>query len=49
METFRYAGAIAMALSKIFDTINHELPLAKLYTYGFSKHSLLVLCNFFAK
>ena len=32
-----YAGAILMDLSKAFDTINHELPIAKLYTYRFSK------------
>ena len=34
-----YAGAILMDLSKAFDTINHELIIAKLYAYDFSKEA----------
>ena len=28
-----YAGAILMHLSKIFDTLNHDLLIAKLHAY----------------
>ena len=35
-----------MDFSKVFDTINHELLLAKLYAYGFTKHSLLELLSY---
>ena len=37
------AGAIFMELSKIFDTINHELHITKLQTCIFSKDTLIVL------
>ena len=34
-----------MDLSKAFDTINHELLIAKLLTFEFSKDSLKILLN----
>ena len=41
-----YAGAIVMDLSKAFDTINHDLLIAKLNVYGFTKNSLRLIKSY---
>ena len=41
-----FAGAVLMDLSKAFDTINHELLIAKLNAYGFSEPSLKLIYNY---
>ena len=40
-----YIGAIVTDFSKAFNTINHELLLAKLHAYALSMHSLLILSS----
>ena len=41
-----YGGAILMDLSKAFNTINHDLLIAKLDVYGFSKESLKLIKSY---
>ena len=41
-----YGGAILMDLSKAFDTLNHELLIAKLNAYGFSHSSLCLIYSY---
>jgi len=41
-----YASAVLMDLSKAFDTINHELLIAKLKAYGFSNAALTLISSY---
>ena len=41
-----YGGAILMDLSKAFDTLNHDLLIAKLHAYGFSKKGLILIKSY---
>ena len=41
-----YAAAVLMDLSKAFDTINHELLVAKLHAYGVTGPSLRLLMSY---
>ena len=38
-----FGGAVLMNLSKAFDTLNHELLIAKLSAYGFNNESLKLI------
>ena len=44
-----FCGAVLMDLSKAFDTVNHELLIAKLHAYGFQKSALKLLLNYLSK
>ena len=41
-----YDGAILMDLSKAFDTLNHDLLIAKLHAYSFSKNALILIKSY---
>ena len=43
------AGGVLMDLSKAFDTINHELLIAKLEAYGFHKNSLEIMLSYLSE
>ena len=41
-----YSGAVPTELSQMFFKTNHELVIAKLQAYGFSKNALDILLNY---
>ena len=43
-----HGGAILMDLSKAFDTLNHDLVMAKLNAFGFDKNALLLINSYLA-
>ena len=46
LDKGEYVGVIFMDLSKAFDTINHDLQLAKLRAYGFSHNALAFVLSY---
>ena len=46
LDDIGYTGAVLMDLSNAFYTINHELLIAKLYVYGFSKEALTLVTSY---
>ena len=46
LDSKGFCGAVLMDLSKAFDTLNHELLIAKLHAYGFQKDSLSFLHSY---
>ena len=46
LDSRGYSEAVSMDLSKAFDTINHELLIAKLHEYGFNKESLELILDY---
>ena len=46
LDKGEYVSALFMDLSKAFDTINHDLLIAKLKAYGFSKEALKLMRSY---
>lgn len=46
LDNHGYAGTVIMDLSKAFDTINHELLIAKLHAYGFTMPALKLIYSY---
>ena len=46
MDNGGFAGALLMDVSKAFECLNHELLLAKLHAYGFSRSALALIHSY---
>ena len=46
LDKGKHVGAVFMDLPKAFDTINNDLLIAKLETYGFSSNALLIRLSY---
>ena len=46
LDKGKHVGAVFMDLSKAFDTINHDLLIAKLDAYGFYNNALLFMLSY---
>ena len=46
VDNGEYVRALFLDLSKVFDTINHDLLLAKLKAYGFSPNPLKLMHSY---
>ena len=46
LDNKNIAGALLTDLSKAFDSLNHELLIAKLDAYGFNHNSLTLILNY---
>ena len=46
LDKGKHVGAVFMDLSKAFDTINHDLLIAKLQAYGFSNNTLSFMLSY---
>ena len=46
VDNGEYVSALFLDLSKAFDTINHDLLLAKLKAYGFSPNALKLIHSY---
>ena len=46
LDKGKHVGAVFMDLSKAFDTINQDLLIAKLETYGISTSALLFMFSY---